>query len=205
MLRFLITLVASACVVSFAQAQDAIVPPQDKLACDGPFAKDSSHAKLISAFGPKNVSFEDVDGAEGAKEKASVLFANEPTRRVEIFWHDEAKRARPASIRIRTPSQWIGPEGLSIGLRIEQVEKVNGRPFKVNGFEWDYGGYVVNLDGKLKTLPGGCSAGIRFEASRALKRPKFDPVIGEKQVLSTSALLRQVRPMVSEWSVGYGK
>src|SRR6478736_954951 len=205
MLRFPIMLVAFACAISFAHAQGAIVPPQDKLACDGPFAKDSSHAKLISAFGPKNVTFEDVDGAEGAKEKASVLFANEPTRRVEIFWYDEAKRARPASIRIRTPSQWIGPEGLSIGLRLEQVEKANGKPFKVNGFEWDYGGFVTALDGKLKTLPGGCSAGIRFEASRALKRPKFDPLIGDKQVASNSSLLRQVRPMVSEWSVGYGQ
>lgn len=204
MLRLLTACLALACAASLAAAQDA-QPQPDKLACDGAFAKDTSHAKLISAFGPKNVTFEDVDGAEGSKEKATVLFANEPTRRVEIFWQDEAKRARPSAIRIRTPSQWIGPEGLTIGLRLEQVEKANGKPFKVNGFEWDYGGFVTGLDGKLKSLPGGCSATIRFEATRTLKRPKFDPIIGDKAIASSNALLRQVRPMISEWGVGYGE
>lgn len=203
MLRFLTVLLALACTVCLARAQDA-VPQPDKLACDGAFAKDTSHAKLIATFGPKNVTFEDVDAGEGTKEKATVLFANEPTRRVEIFWHDEAKRARPSAIRIRTPSQWIGPEGLSIGMRLEQVEKANGKPFKVNGFEWDGGGFVTGLDGKLAALPGGCRASIRFDATRTLKRPKFDPIIGDKAVASNSSLLRQVRPMISEWSVGYG-
>ncbi len=28
-------------------------------------------------------------------------------------------------------------------MKLQQVEKANGKPFKVNGFEWDYGGYVV--------------------------------------------------------------
>ena len=204
MLRLLITLAALACMPTFARAQDA-APPQDKLACEGPFAKDSTHAKLVAAFGAKNVTIEDVDGAEGSKEKASVLFAGEPTRRLEIFWADETRRARPASIRVRTPSQWLGPEGLTNGLRLEQVEKANGKPFKVNGFEWDYGGFVTGLDGKLNALPGGCSAGIRFEATRTLKRPKFDPIIGDKAIVSTNSLLRQVRPMVSEWSVGYAQ
>ena len=30
---------------------------------------------------------------------------------------------------------------------IEEVEKINGKPFKIAGFEWDYGGYVSNWTG----------------------------------------------------------
>jgi hypothetical protein len=46
---------------------------RDTIACDGPFAKDTSHAKLVAAFGAKNVTFKEVDGAEGSKDKATVL------------------------------------------------------------------------------------------------------------------------------------
>lgn len=203
MLRFLIALLALACAASFAQAQDA--PQPDKFACDGPFAKDSSHAKLISAFGPKNVTFEDVDGAEGAKEKASVLFAGEPTRRVEIVWHDVGKRARPASIRIRTPSQWIGPLGITAGLTATQVEKINGKAFAINGFGWGGGGFAGRFEGKLAELPGGCRLTLRFEPTIANPLPaRYAPIIGDRKIQSSNALMRRSKPMLNEWSVGYG-
>lgn len=203
MLRVLIFVLALDCTASFAQAQDAAQP--DKLNCDGPFAKDSSHARLISAFGPKNVTFEDVDGAEGAKEKASVLFAGEPTRRVEIVWHDGGKRARPASIRIRTPSQWVGPLAIAAGLTATQVEKINGKAFPINGFGWDGGGFAGSFDGKLAALPGGCRLTLRFEPTIANPLPaRYAPIIGDKKIPSSNALMRRSKPMLSEWSVGYG-
>jgi hypothetical protein len=206
MLRFPIALLALACAASFARAQDAPPPPLDKLACDGPFARDSSHTKLIAAFGPKNVSFEDVDAAEGKKEKATVLFANEPTRRVEIFWSDGAKRARPSAIRIRTPSQWVGPLGITAGLMATKVEKINGKAFSINGFGWDNGGYAGRFEGKLATLPGGCRLSLRFEASIANPLPaRYAPIIGDKKILSSNALMRRAKPMISEWNVGYGE
>lgn len=203
MLRFPIALLALACAASLAQAQDA--PQPDKLACDGPFGKDSSHARLIAAFGPKNVSFENVDGAEGSKEKASVLFAEEPTRRVEIVWHDEARRARPAWIRIRTPSQWVGPLGITGGLTATQVEKINGKAYSINGFGWDGGGFAGRFDGKLAALPGGCRLTLRFEPTIANPLPaRYAPIIGDRKVLSSNALMRRSKPMLNEWSVGYG-
>jgi hypothetical protein len=88
--------------VRAADTQDNLVPQKrDALGCEGPFAKDASHAKLVAAFGAKNVTFKDVDAVEGSKEKATVLFDDDPTKRIVVFWHDE-KRARPA-IKEQTP------------------------------------------------------------------------------------------------------
>lgn len=57
-------------------------PPASVLACAGPLAKDTSHARLIGEFGERNVVFKDV--AEGINKQATVIFDDDPTRRVVI-------------------------------------------------------------------------------------------------------------------------
>jgi hypothetical protein len=64
------------------------------VACAGPFAKDSSHARLISEFGERHVAFRDVEGAEGIKQKASVIFDDDPTKRVVVYWDDMKTRTK---------------------------------------------------------------------------------------------------------------
>ena len=44
------------------------------VACSGTFAKDSSHLELTTAFNSKNVTFADVEAADGTKVPASILF-----------------------------------------------------------------------------------------------------------------------------------
>ena len=52
--------------------------PTTVVACSGTFAKDSSHLELVTALNSKNVTFADVEAADGTKVPASVLFANDP-------------------------------------------------------------------------------------------------------------------------------
>ena len=56
-------------------------PPAPQLNCAGPFAKDTSHAKLVSEFGDKNVAFKDVETPGNIIVKATVIFDNDPTKR----------------------------------------------------------------------------------------------------------------------------
>jgi hypothetical protein len=131
-----------------ADTQDNPVPQKrDVLGCEGAFAKDTSQAKLVTAFGAKNVTFKEVDAAEGSKEKATVLFDDDPTRRIVVFWHDEKNRARPNMIRVSAPSLWVGPGGIGNGMKLTDVEKLNGKPFKLAGFDWDGGGFVREITG----------------------------------------------------------
>jgi hypothetical protein len=175
---------------------------RDAIGCDGAFAKDTSHAKLVTAFGAKNVTFKEVDAAEGSKEKATVLFDDDPTRRIVVFWHDDKNRTRPSIINISAPSLWVGPGGIGNGLKLTDVEKLNGKPFKLAGFDWDGGGFVRELDGRLK--PAGCNLVIRFEPGIANPLPaRYAEVTGDKTIVSSNKLLRRTRAQVSEWGIGY--
>jgi hypothetical protein len=177
---------------------------RDTLACDGPFAKDASHAKLVTAFGLKNVAWKDVDGAEGSKEKATVLFDDDPTKRIVVYWHDEQARARPSMVSVGAPSLWVGPGGIGNGMKLTDVEKLNGKPFKLAGFDWGGGGLVRELDGKLR--PSGCNLVIRFEPGIANPLPaRYAEITGDKLIVSNNKLLRRTRAQVSEWGIGYPK
>src|SRR5688500_15346908 len=70
------------------------------LTCSGPFARTATHAGLAKAFGANNVTFADVNRAEGEVVKATILFAKDPKRRLEVEWFDVKKRARPSVITV---------------------------------------------------------------------------------------------------------
>jgi hypothetical protein len=70
----------------------ASAPPR-AVACNGNFGKDSSHIKLATAYNSTNVAFTDVDGPDGTKVMASVLFPKDPKRRLEVWWQNEAARS----------------------------------------------------------------------------------------------------------------
>ena len=42
--------------------------------------------------------------------------------------------------KIDGPSKWLTPFGIRIGTPFGEVEKQNGKPFRLNGFGWDLGG-----------------------------------------------------------------
>jgi hypothetical protein len=174
------------------------------LQCDGAFAKDTSHARLVQAFGKSSVAFMDIDGAEGEKVKASVVYPDESRRRVEIMWHDEKARSRPATIRVGFKSQWRTVRGLRIGSDLAEVEKINGKPFKMLGFDWDFGGRVSDwLGGALATVPGGCDFRLAFNPWADAPDPERGNVSGDKAFLSTDPNMRASKPTVSEIIISY--
>src|SRR5215216_1088966 len=63
------------------------------LTCGGVFGKDSTHLKLATKFDSRNVVFGDVEGPDGGKIKASILFPNDPKRRLEVVWNNDASRS----------------------------------------------------------------------------------------------------------------
>lgn len=180
------------------------------LDCTGPFAKTADEGALVKQFGRANVTAADLDGAEGTTERGTVLFAKDPARRIEIFWHDTAKRRRPASIVVRGNSGWSvrapGNPGPTVALRtsLESVETANERPFALNGFAWDMGGYSAGWKGgKLANIEGGCTLSVRFDPDPKVKGRPLDRVSGEKQFGSSDPAIKAVRPAVSQLSLDW--
>src|SRR5215831_10177264 len=135
------------------------------VACSGTFAKDSSHLELATAFNSKNVTFADVEAADGTKVPSSILFPNDPKRRLEVWWSDPTHRSDIHLIVIGGQSTWTAPGGLRLGQTLEQVEKLNHKPFKLKGFDKDRIATGSDWDGgALATVAGGCKPGVSLRA-----------------------------------------
>jgi hypothetical protein len=172
--------------------------------CGGVFARDSTHLKLAIKYDSRNIVFGEVDGPEGSKIKATVLYPNEPKRRLEVIWNDDAARTDMSLIVINGQSQWIAPKGLKLGTAVAALEKSNGRPFKLSGLGADGSASVTGWEGgALSALPGGCKVGIRFAADAKATQEARAAVAGDKELLSNDPNLRAVKPMVTEILIGY--
>jgi hypothetical protein len=177
---------------------------QTTLACNGSFAKDSTHEKLETAFGAKNVAWEDVEGPGGSKLKATVLFPNDPKRRLEVVWTKPDTRTDMQVIAINGQSGWTAPKGLKIGMTLAAVEKLNGKPFRLTGFEKDTGGMVQTWDGgALSELPGGCRVALRFEADPRISPEVRRDVAVSREFESSDTAMKKAVPKVVEILVGY--
>jgi hypothetical protein len=173
------------------------------IACSGVFGRESTHLKLAIAFDSKNLVYTEVDGPEGTKLNATVLFPNDPKRRLEVLWQNEAARADTSLIVVGGQSQWSGPKGLRIGMPIAALEKANGKPFSLSGLDQDSGGSVLDWKGgAMASLPGGCKVGVRLTADPKAKDDARAAVAG-KELTSNDAALKPARLMVSEIIIGY--
>jgi len=174
------------------------------VACSGAFSKDSSHLRLAMTFETKNVAFTDVDGDGGAKVPASVLFPNDPKRRLEVWWSNPAARRDTYLVVIGGQSTWTAPGGMKLGLTLAQLEKLNHKPFKLKGFDKDGIAKVSDWDGGvLADLPGGCKSGLSLRADPKAPADAVGALSADKEYSSTDAAFRAVKPTVSEVLIGY--
>ena len=175
----------------------------DQLTCDGPFAPDSSETKLIEAFGKDNVVTGEVPGPEGSTVLATTIFPNDDSKKIEVGWWDEDNLSQLAYFTV--PSGDVSPQGVKTGMTVKEVEALNGAPFEMQGFWWDYGGYANFTGGKLGAGDEGCIVSVRFAPAKdeAPDGVNVDAISGEVQVPSSEPLLEQLDVRVQSVSVSY--
>jgi hypothetical protein len=70
-------------------------------------------------------------------------FDGGPGRATNIYW-----------IAIIGRSTWTGPKGLRLGMSLAAVEKINAKPFKLQGFDQNNSPATIDRqDGALASLP----------------------------------------------------
>ncbi|MEM1216970.1 MAG: hypothetical protein AAGJ82_14845 [Bacteroidota bacterium] len=105
---------------------------------------------IEALIGKDNVQATEFQLGEGETAPGLKLYPDQPTE-VTVLLDEEGF---PILYRIeRADSPWITPNGLKIGSTLAEVTAANGGTFQLTGFDWDYGGTVVNwqsgqLDGK---------------------------------------------------------
>ena len=198
----LTTALVAAAPVAAKDKPKAEATAYETVTCDGVYGRTSSDALVKETFGPENVKTGTAYGAEGMEFMATTVYPDDPQRVIEFSWWDEDKLDYLGSVEL-SPSQQT-PTGVRIGMSVAEVEKINGAPFTVGGFWWDYGGNAVFEKGKLVNPEDGCGFWLRFAPAEDYPSDlNVDAVSGEVTVPSSEPLLKTLDVRVQSITLGY--
>ncbi|MGH8060467.1 MAG: hypothetical protein ACREO7_00420 [Pseudoxanthomonas sp.] len=130
---------------------------------------------LQHRFGAGNVKVEEIPGAEGESFRGVLLFPDDPSRRATVYFQDPQNLLGLAMVSIdEDRSEWKLASGVGIGMSLAGLRRINGKPFTFSGFDWDYGGTIIDWHGG-KLAPAGNEAVF---ARIQLRMPQGD--VGDK-------------------------
>ena len=190
-------------------AHDADPDPaslKDPYLLPGSITADTEPDGLRRIYGAANVKEGEVPGAEGESAQGVILFPDDPKRRAYVYFQNEKTLTGISMVRVTDEdSQWHGAHGIRIGMPVADLVKVNGRPFKFSGFDWDYGGQVVDwLGGKLAPAKGGATLHVILTHG---DQPKGVPTaklpIGDGSFRSDHPQLAKMKATVVEISLDF--
>ena len=170
--------------------------------CEGAFHKDTTLAEIEAAFGADNVVTGEVPGPEGTTLVATTIYPDDPERSIEVRWWDEATASQIVGVRLAPADS--GPLGIRAGMSVDEVEALNGEPFELYGFFWDYGGSARFNSGALADLPGECRLLVRFETRNDdISAATSAAISGDILLDSGMAELREADVAIREVNLDY--
>jgi len=173
-----------------------------EIKCEGVFAADSSAQRVEETFGKDNVVTGESPGPEGSTVIATTVFPNDPAKTMVFGWWDEENHTDLSYVDIPDTDNVAG---LQDGMTVKQVEALNGEPFSMTGFWWDYGGYASFQSGKLASIPGGCILSANFlpDETAVSAEADVEAVSGDREVPSSEPLLEKLNVRVDAVTIGY--
>ena len=129
-----------------------------------------------------------------------VIFDNTADN-ITIEWNDG--NLTPKIIRIKNlNSNWKTKEGVGIGSTIKEVEKANGKPFTIYGYEID-----AYLAGTVKNWNSGNLQGLKlqFKITKEIPVEVYMEMMGDRGILSNNPLLEKAGLQVENITVEFNK
>ncbi|MBV8254080.1 MAG: hypothetical protein JO154_15865 [Chitinophaga sp.] len=151
--------------------------------------------QLATLYGKENIGQRDgSDIAGNATGKMAYVVYPESDDELEINMDGDNGNTL---IFAHEHTKWKTPFGIKPGDNLEKLNKINGRAFKINGFEWADGGMVVSweggqLDGKGVT--------ILLKANNTGDPKQYDQVTGDKKLRSDMAVLKKLDVVIQSIS-----
>lgn len=172
----------------------------------------SNENDLIQRYGIQSVKYDTMWGAEGFFSMGTIL-KTEPESHIEITWQNEDLRAGIVSVTLVSDQDWYGDsvasgkwrtqQGVHLGMSVQELQNLNGRPFTFSGFGWDYAGVVTDWQqGQL------ADKGVAVQLSEGpysgkLTDEESAQLLGDVSVQSDNPLVKEFNPRV--WSVSVAK
>ena len=149
---------------------------------------------LVLAFGAQKVVAMPVYIGEGMEMPGYKVYPDTPNE-LEVVYDPDQAADKPAFLRVGHPrSKWKTNTGVKIGISLQKLEALNGKPFMFSGFGWDYGGRVTNWNG------GNFDANLMITLEN-LSENAPEALFGEQEISSDNPMLRNLKIKVSVMEV----
>jgi hypothetical protein len=189
------------CLPLFAAEDRAIVPGVRV----GPITAKTVRADLPKLFPPDAIEDDEIELDEGMLQAATLIYKKDPSLTLAVSWKD----SHPKEIfvcfgRRRGTCLWQAA-GIQVGTRLNELEHLNGNPFTIAGFGWNYGGNVLSWDGgKLAKLDCNGRLILTLDGDRTrdgayttdLTSEERHAITGDRPIPSTTPAMRKVNPRV---------
>jgi len=203
--RFFIAGITASFLAACAAPTTTLIIPGRSV---GDISADTTAADLIDRYGPDRVTATQVGLGEGyVCHGVEVAFDDDQA--LDVVWLDADAKDNVSEVTVRG-DQWQTSEGVRLGLTLTELEAINGGPFNLSGFGWDYGGTVGTWDGGrlTETSPeGGNIMWIRFSPPRdrfsALSLDEQSAVSGDQIISSGHPVMQKLNPYISDLRVPF--
>jgi hypothetical protein len=199
-----------------AQTDPSLVIPGKSV---GPITAETTPAQLNSFFAVSQMKDKMVSsGGDAEPELATVINGDNPETALTVFWRGSrgkgphpAATAHPDSINLcygndKPPKAciWHLANHVSFGTTLRDLERLNGKPYQLAGFEWDYSGMVTNWNGgKLQNAWNSCGQVLlRLQPNYGVRGPNpqqqklYQQVMGDGNFPSSNPAMQQLNPVV---------
>jgi len=174
----------------------------------GRITAQSNYSDLVRTFGVGNVGDGEVELGEGQTLPATVVFPKDPSKRIGIAWKDSTNKRNPDRVQaIGEKSRWRTSYGLTLGMTLKELERINERPLVLTNYETDYEGNVRSWEGGIfdseMESRGLVAVRLRRPAKLSVTVEEFEKMTdGGLEISSSNPVLRKMNPRVSEitWS-----
>ncbi len=163
--------------------------------------KIKDEATLKAKYGAENVKRETQLFAEGTVElDVSFLFKG-TDKEIRFMWEDDSVNySQPISVHCMAKnSPWHTSNGIKVGLKMTDLEKIIGQPFEFYGFDWDFGGSVVLPETYKKKYNSTCSLGVCDEQD--YKNPAYNKLQGDASFMSNTKNALALNPCIADFTV----
>lgn len=155
----------------------------------GPMDASTTREKLVALFGADNLADTDYPMGEGETVPGTIIFPG-TSREATVLWM-QGQAGEKIDRVVISGEEWLLPDGIRHGDELEAVEEINGGPFMLYGFGWDYGGVGYFKGGALDR-----KVQIWFRPSLE-EGPAYQAVLGDSLFNSTDPAMRAVDPRVA--------
>ncbi len=143
-------------------------------------------ADLAAIYGAANVKKVQIHAPGGGQENPGVLIHHETPDALEVTLSEDGAQILAVSI---VGKNWVSTAGLRKGTSLAELERINGGPFELAGFGWDYGGQV-SASG---VAPRGMDI---FVSPTRGSAQELDAATGDRKFSSRDAVIAKLAPEV---------